>query len=329
MKEVLPGIFQMTLTLSGFNPNSVNIYLIRTGNYFTIVDTGWEFPAAIKSMENQLAEIGARFTDIKQILITHFHIDHLGMMAKFKGSHDVKIYLPQNEIELLKIRYTGGDNYLPLTDKFLQNHGFPAAELTPPEFRLPIPENLVSTKIDVLLRGGEEIRAGEYVFKVVNTPGHTPGHVGYYEPSHKFIISGDMLLPTIATNAAFHVQHMRNPLQQYLSSLRILRELDINLILPGHEYIFSNHRQRIDELIRHHQEKAAEIWQVLADRQPRTAYAISRVLSWSPQSKTTVWDNLSGWDKRFAVLQTIAHLEERVYANQLTGFSEDGKLYYR
>jgi glyoxylase-like metal-dependent hydrolase (beta-lactamase superfamily II) len=329
MKEILPGIYQMPLTLSGYNPNSVNIYIIKTPEGLLTVDTGWDSPPAIESMEKQLSEIGARFTDIKRVIITHCHIDHLGMIARLRKSHPVIISIPEAEIELIRIRYTGGDNYLSQTDAFLQNHGFPASELISPEFRLPISGDIVLVKPDSLFRGGEEIRAGEYTFKVINAPGHTPGHVVYYEPRRRFIISGDMLLPTVATNAAFHVQNIQNPLRKYLNSLQTLKELDIDMVLPGHEYVYTNPRSRIEELFRHHEEKATEIYKAFSDERPRTAYDVSRMLSWSPQSRITTWDKLSGWDKRFAVLQTIAHLEEMAYDKKLTRFSQDGKLYYQ
>jgi len=132
MKEVLPGIYQMNLTLSGFSPGSVNIYLIKTPDGYTSIDTGWDSPVAVASMEEQLREFGACLADIKQIIVTHCHIDHLGMIVRFKRSFHTRLYLPQNELELMKIRFTGGDNLLPMTYKFLQSHGFPAAELPPP-----------------------------------------------------------------------------------------------------------------------------------------------------------------------------------------------------
>jgi glyoxylase-like metal-dependent hydrolase (beta-lactamase superfamily II) len=325
MKEVLPGIFQINLTLSGFSPSSVNIYLIRTNDGYISIDTGWDSPPSVQSLEEQLAEIGAVLSDIKQIIITHCHIDHLGMIAKLKKLNNAIIYINEKELELIKIRFSGGDHFLPLTDEFLKKHGVPESELPPPEIQLPIPEDLAST----VLHGGEEIPAGQYTLKVINTPGHTPGHIGLYEPVKKFFFSGDMLLPTIATNAALHVQHIQNPLQQYLDTLATLQKMDIQLVLPGHEYIFSNPKQRIDELFLHHKQKADEIFKAFADGQPKTAYAVSRVLSWSPKNKATTWNNLSGWDKRFAVLQSIAHLEAMVGASKLTRFSIDGKLYYR
>ncbi len=329
MKEVLPGIYQITLTLSGFSPGSVNTYLIRDNGGFVIIDTGWDAPPSVQSLGKQLAEIGAGLPDIKRAIITHCHIDHLGLISRLKRLYQTKIYLHQKEMDLIKIRFSGGDNFLPMTDKFLKSHGVPEAELPPPEIQIPTTNNLVSTEPDILLQGGEEISAGKYTLKVINTPGHTPGHITLYEPEKKFLFSGDMLLPTIATNAALHVQHIRNPLQQYLNSLLTLKELEIDLVLPGHEYIFTHHRKRIEELFKHHREKAEEIRKILTDSQPKTAYDVSRILSWSPQTGTTTWNNLSGWDKRFAVLQTIAHLEVLAGENVLTGFSKDGKLYYR
>jgi glyoxylase-like metal-dependent hydrolase (beta-lactamase superfamily II) len=329
MKEVLPGVYQIILTLSGFSPGSVNSYLIRDNDSYVLIDTGWDSPESVQSLQQHLSEIKIGLNDIRRVIVTHCHIDHFGLSAKLQKSYKAKIYMHQKELDLIKIRFSGGDNFLPLTDKFLQTHGVPASELPPPEVQIPISNDLVSMQPNILLKGGEVITAGEYSLKVINTPGHTPGHVSLYEPQKRFIISGDMLLPTIATNAAVHVQHIDNPMQQYLNSLLVLKELDIDLILPGHENIHTNHRQRIEELFKHHKEKAGEIRKAFSDSQAKTAYDVSRILSWSPKTKAITWNSLSGWDKRFAVLQTIAHLEVMAGDKELTRFSKEGKLYYR
>ena len=49
----------MPLTLSGFSPDTVNTYLIRDHNGYTIIDTGWDTPPSIQSFEKQMDEIGA------------------------------------------------------------------------------------------------------------------------------------------------------------------------------------------------------------------------------------------------------------------------------
>ena len=327
MKEILPGIYQITLPLPGFSPDSMNVYLFRHNQEYLIIDTGCDTPALVDFIKELLVDFNIRFSDIKQVLITHCHVDHLGMIGRYKKENNAKIYLHQNETGLIKIRFSHGDNYWPMTEQFLQGQGMPATELTPTQFQLPGVTSLPAP--DVLFQGGEEIPAGQYKLRVINTPGHTPGHVAYYEPEKKLLFCGDVLLPTIVTNAALHVQHITNPIQQYLHSLEILKKLDVELVLPGHEYIFSGHRQRIDEIVQHIRNKNQEIIRSFTDNVPRTAYAISRLLSWSPNTKVTTWFKLSDWDKRFAVLQTTAHLEELVYAKKLARFSQNDIIYYQ
>lgn len=327
MKEILPGLYQITLTLAGFSPDSINVYLVRSQDGYMLVDTGWDTPEAVKSMDGQLAEAGIDFKQIKRVFITHGHVDHLGMAWRFKTSHNAEIYLHQNEIELIKIRFKDRDNFIPMTDAFLLTHGVPDSELVPPDFQIPAVPKLIEP--DVLLKGGEVIPCGQYSFRVINTPGHTPGHISFYEPQSKFLISGDVLLPTIATNAAFHVQHVANPLKQYLNTLTTLRQLEIDLVLPAHQYVYSNPKPRIDELIEKQRRRREDVLKIFQDGQTHTAYDISRILSWSPKTLTTRWPNLSSWDKRFAVLLTIAHLEELSGEGAVSRFSLDGKIYYR
>ncbi len=326
MKEIVPGIYQITSTLEGITSSSVNSYLIRDYDSYAIIDTGWNNPTCIESMERQLAETGIRFNDIKKVLITHCHNDHLGIMGRFKELNQAVIYLHRNDMELTKIIYNQEHNYWLETDKFLQSHGIPTSELTPWEYTLPDP---VLAPPDILLQGGEEIPVGEYVLKVIHTPGHTPGHISFFEPKRKLLFSGDVILPTTIPNAAGHIQHMTNPLHLYLNSLKMLREFEINLVLPGHESIFSQHRQRIDEIINHYRQKDATITQIFnSNNQSRTASDAAKLLGWVLKTKTVTWDQLSSTNKRFALLQTIGLLEEQVFSGKISRNHTEGKVYY-
>jgi glyoxylase-like metal-dependent hydrolase (beta-lactamase superfamily II) len=273
---------------------------------------------ALESFHSQLAEIGASIQDIHTVILTHCHIDHMGMVPRLKKMQPIQVYLHLKDLELMRIRYTGVDNFVPMTDRFLQTHGFPANELTPPEFQLPMPDDMHTIVPDVLMRGGDKLTVGDYHFSVIETPGHTPGHVAFFEAEHRFLISGDMLLPTIATNAAFHVQHIENPLRLYLNSLESLRVLDFDTVLPGHEQVFTNPRARIDELVRNHAQKAGVILNKMADGQSKTAYQVSRELAVSSRTGISHWPNMTGWEKRFAVLQTIAHLKSLEFDHQIS-----------
>ena len=328
MKEILPGIYMMPMALPGFTPDSVNTYIIETPQGLISIDTGMYCPQTIDSTQKQLAEIGASFSDIKKVLITHGHVDHMGLVLLLKENYGTRYYLHLKDYELGKIRFTDVDNYISLTDVFLKKHGVPAGELPRPEVELTVPPNLFSTKPDIFLHGGESIRAGRYTLRVINTPGHTMGHVIYYEPNKKFLFSGDMLLPTIATNPAVHVQHIQNPLKQYIDSLKTMKALDIDLVLPGHESVFSNPYPRIEELIRDNIKKNEVIRRTFDDRNAKTAYEVSRILAKSARTGESYWDKFAGWDRRFAVLQSVSYLESLKHDGKLRLEIKDDTYYY-
>ena len=106
MKELFPGIYQIPLTLQGFAPGSVNAYLVREKEQCTLIDTGWDYPAVVKSMEDQLEEVGIHFNEIKRIFITHCHGDHLGMMERFQKVSHAVVYLHHKEMDIIKVRYS-------------------------------------------------------------------------------------------------------------------------------------------------------------------------------------------------------------------------------
>jgi glyoxylase-like metal-dependent hydrolase (beta-lactamase superfamily II) len=328
MNEIFPGIFLITLTLQGFAPNSVNVYLLRDTTGYAIIDTGWDVPASLESLRGQLTEGGIPLSDIKKVILTHCHSDHMGLAGRLKKDNRAAVYLHRLDMELIGIRYTASDDYWAKTELYIQSHGVPLSVLRPPDFKIPNPSPL--TPPDFLLEGNEEITIGEFLLRVVNTPGHTPGHISLYEPLKKLLFSGDTLLPTIATNAATHVQYMVNPIQQYLDSLIRLKKLEIDLVLPGHEQVFSGHRQRIEELFEHYRQKSLKIQEVfLQHPSALSAYEIACVLPWITQFRTRSFGQLGDWDKRFAMMQTIALLEQLMFAEKLTKFFEGSSIYYQ
>ncbi len=328
MKELFPGVYQINIALKDFGPGAVNLYLIHDHSGLTLIDTGWDIPESVESLRTQLAETGFLFADIKTVLLTHCHTDHLGMINRLKSENQAKIYLHHKESEIIQVRYTAQNDYWKKTDEFLVSHGIPMEELS--AINNPLPELVSLTPPDVWLEGGEKIPVGDYNLQVINTPGHSPGHTAYYEPRHKFIFSGDVLLPTIATNAATHIQHMINPLQQYLETLKRLNALDISMVLPGHEYPFSAYRRRIAELVAHHHARSRSIQQVFqAHTEKMDAFQVARRIGWTTRTKTVQWEQLKPWDKRLAMMQSVAHLELLVFDQKLIKLCINGKIYYQ
>lgn len=328
MKEIFPGLYQLTITLKGFSPGSVNVYLIREGDHATLIDTGWDVPDSVNSMESQLAEFGFSSKDIDRVILTHCHSDHLGMMRRLKERNKAVIHIHRKEIDLINFRYNPQNDYWEKTDRFLISHGTPENAL--PTMKNVLPDLGALATPDVLLEGGEEFKVGNYNLQVINTPGHTQGHISLFEPDRKFLVSGDVLLPTITTNAATHIQLMKDPLQQYLDSLTRLKEMDIDQILPGHEYVFTHHRQRIEAIFEHHRQRAETVRKVIRNNpKALTAYDVALQLPWTHKSRIVTFDLLGELDRRFAMMQSIAHLEALASAKEVISFVKNNKIFYQ
>jgi len=181
---------------------------------------------------------------------------------------------------------------------------------------------------DVTLEGGETINFKPFSFKVLWTPGHSPGHICLYESKEKFLISGDHILPNITPNVGFHPQSSPSPLADFLNSLDVVARLEVNFILPGHGEVFYDLKSRIGELRKHHEERNLEIMATLKAK-PKTAYQIATELTWGGNTNQASYEDLNAWDKRLAVLETLAHLELLLTKREITKFQDGGAIYYK
>jgi glyoxylase-like metal-dependent hydrolase (beta-lactamase superfamily II) len=328
--EIVPGIHQLKLPIPTLDSElvDVNVYLIEGRNGWMLVDTGWNTKEALAVLEKQLREIGIGFEDIIQIIITHFHPDHYGLAGKLKQLSQATIALHQVERDFVYSRYISMDNLLAEMSQWLRLHGVPEAEL--PHLQkasLGVRKYVLPISPEVSLRGGERIPQGLFNFEVVWTPGHSPGHICLYEPREKILLSGDHILPTIFPNVGLHPQSGQNPLGDYLHSLKIIEQLEVDLVLPAHEYAFKGLRQRIKDLYHHHEERKTAIINTLKEG-AKTAYEVSLKIPWIINGVTASFEKLPPLDKRLAVMSALAHLEPLRVEGKVGRTLRDGIAFY-
>ena len=329
MTEIIPGIFRLALPLPNLPIDHVNAYLVCGDNECLLIDTGWNARETFDSLEDQLAEIGVHFEDISQIVATHIHPDHYGLAGRLKQLSRATIALHYLEKDLIESRYINMDNLLTSMARWLYINGVPADVL--PQLKVASVEmtKLVTPSLpDIALRGGEIIDLGGFTFQVLWTPGHSPGHISLYEPQRKLLISGDHILPNITPHIGLHPQSGPNPLHDYLNSLDTMKQLEVSLVLPGHEHPFSGLKHRIEQIAQHHEERNAEILTVL-NAAPKTAYQVATKITWMRDTGGTGWNRLGPWDKRMAVLETLSHLEAMRASGKIDKFVRDDIIYYR
>lgn len=309
IKEILPDIFQIKVPLP-YNPlGHLNSYLIRSEQKNVLIDTGLNFPQAFQSLRIGLSEAGTNPEELTDILLTHFHVDHVGLVHRFKEtSKNIELSIHHVEAELSKLMSKEFENYKESMQKFFEINGAPTSiavnlERFHPAFFTP--QAYQELAVSALpIEDGEEIAVGAYNFQVLWTPGHSPGHVCLYEPSLRVLFSGDHLLPTITPHVAQFMENM-DPLTDYLRSLEKMEKLDVDVVLPAHEETFADHRERIRQLQNHHEQRLMQILDGLRAK-GSTAYTLASTVHWNVKYKT--WDEFPTFQKYLAVGETVAHL---------------------
>lgn len=331
MNEVTPGIYRLKspVPMGSYN-DYVNAYLVRGNDGCLLFDTGWDTEEAFSSIKAQLAEIGISFQDISQIVITHRHPDHYGLVSKLKQLSPAKVALHYLENEFMQQRYTHLDDFVRDLECWLTKNGLPEEEMA--KFRpsaLGSQRLITPTPPDTTLHGGETMSTGLFNFKVIWTPGHSIGHICLYEPDKKILLSGDHVLPDTTSNISLYPQQAgSNPLGDFLNSLDSLRRLEVNINLPGHEEPFTDLPKRIDQLFEHHKLRKSEILGSLKTGM-KTTYEVATEITWMRDKGGTSWQNLSPIDKRMAMLEAISHLESMIVDGSVSRFSKNGTTYYR
>jgi glyoxylase-like metal-dependent hydrolase (beta-lactamase superfamily II) len=301
-KEILPGLYRIKVPLPGSPLKATNSYVIKGAERSLIIDTGWNREDCMMALVSGLGECGV---DLKQadFFITHEHADHFGL-APAVATDGARIYLGQ--ADAVDINAADAPGYWEREANFARMRGFPEEELEKAFASHPGRRYRAKSHISFsILNDGDTISIGDYLFKCIETPGHTEGHICLYEPSKKIFICGDHILVDITPNIMFWLDE-KNSLKEYLVSLDKVYDLDVELVLPGHRNIFRDQKKRIRELKQHHQIRLKEVISILG-KGKQNVFQIASQMTWDIGYKS--WDLFPPAQKWFAFGEAVAHLK--------------------
>lgn len=303
--EVADDIFQVRLPLP-FALNSVNCYLIRGDDGWTMLDTGLNYPPAQAAWDAAFAVLGIAARDITQIILTHVHPDHFGMAGWFQAlaaakNTDLPVRLSVREAELARLLWGGEGQQAKAFDQFLATCGMPDHMLDTVVTSLAATTDMTRPhpqRLDILTPG-DNITIGKREFSIIHAPGHSDGQLIFYDSTDQLILSGDHVLMKITPNIGLWPDTEPDPLGRFLDSLISLQLLPVRLALPGHKALITDWRGRLAELIQHHQTRLGHT--LAAIEGGATVYETSLKVFNSSTFSSHEW--------RFAMVETLAHLE--------------------
>jgi glyoxylase-like metal-dependent hydrolase (beta-lactamase superfamily II) len=307
--ELLPGVWRLPLPLRDSPLGHVNTYLVRADNGYLLVDCGWDTADTLHALEGHLRSLDIRLPDVRHLVVTHIHPDHYGLAGRLREITSADLSFHRLERLYIESRYVEADELLGEMREWLRLNGTPQSELDRlNRGSMGMLERVQIAFPDRTLDGGEEIPCGAFAFRVIWTPGHSAGHICLHDARKKVLLSGDHVLPHITPSVGLHVRTTSNPLADYLDSLRLIGRLEAELVLPGHGEPFKGLPERTTELLAHHHRRLDEIIGLLSARPglALTGYTIAAQMSWS---RRRTWDDLSGFERRLAVSEALAHIE--------------------
>jgi glyoxylase-like metal-dependent hydrolase (beta-lactamase superfamily II) len=298
IEEIQPSFFRVEVPLPNSPLKFINSYVIRSSDRNLIIDTGLNRKECLDAIQFGLQQLDIDLAKT-DFFITHLHADHFGLLSKLvTGTSQVFFNRPETEL----IEASG---WWERMIAYAAKNGFPENELREAIQSHPGREFGSEWIPEInILQDGDEIIAGNYCFKCVSTPGHSMGHTCLYEPNKKILVAGDHILIDITPNIQCWSDE-QNPLQDYLASLDKVNDMEIDLVLPGHRRLFTDHKTRIAELKEHHERRLREVLSILGN-DPRTAFQVASRMTWDLDCDS--WEEFPPAQKWFATGEAIAHL---------------------
>ncbi|GGJ87825.1 MBL fold metallo-hydrolase [Lentibacillus kapialis] len=305
------GLKRVTLDLP-FRLDHVNCFLAEGENGWTVIDAGLHNDQTVKRWETELYE-----KNVTDIIVTHYHPDHFGYAGGLQVEHNARVYMSGKDYNAALNAWDQqflddlSHNYLLAgipelqAEKMLNN----TKEFVP--IVTPYP------KVDYFLEDGDIIPIGKYDYEVFATPGHSDGLVTFYNRETNILLSTDHILPKITPNISYWFHGDPNPLARYLESLDHIKRLDADFVVPSHGDPFHGANDRIAEIEWHHDKRLEQTMASIG--QGNSVYDVCKKLF---QKELTVHE------MRFAVGETLAHLEYLRYKGECKRELGDGCYWY-
>lgn len=314
VERVADGVWSVPVPMPRGPLRYVSVYVFEAAGGLTLIDAGWGDDAAWVALNNGLAELGGSVGDVRGVLVTHMHWDHLGLADRVRRASGAWVALHERDLELIsRPEFRDPDLAVEHDHQHLLGLGASPDEAHRVRTNADFWRHFTETPLpDRVLHDGDRADLPGFDLRVVHTPGHTPGHVCFAAPALDTLFAGDHVLPRITPNISVERAGPADPLGDYLASLDVVADLALTHVAPAHEWRFDGLAARAGQIVRHHDHRLAEVVAAVRGRPGSTPWEIAGHLTWSRP-----WDQYDGRMRVFAVTETMAHVARLVATGDL------------
>jgi glyoxylase-like metal-dependent hydrolase (beta-lactamase superfamily II) len=306
-----------------FAVGRVNCYLVED-DPLTLVDAGPNSATSLTALEAALAEHGRRVEDLERIVVTHQHIDHIGLvdiLARRSGAEVCALEALAPWLANYKREMEEGDRF---SSEIMLRNGIPqdvvyALRAVSASFRAWGS----AASVTRTLGEADLLEFANRRWRVHHRPGHSPSDTVFHDEDSGQLLGGDHLLAHISSNPLISLPldgsgHERpRALMIYLESLRRTREMDLQVVLSGHGEPVEDHRALIDRRFGMHERRAGRLCDLIVER-PRNAYELAQEM----------WGNVAVTQAYLTLSEVLGHVDLLVDEGRVVERERDGVAYF-
>lgn len=256
--QITEGVFWLRMILPMVGLDHINLYFLKDGDEYVVVDTGLGWKDAMDIWESVFAD-NMNGAHVNRVICTHLHPDHAGLAGWMCRKFDAPLIMTMGEYFLCRLMAADTGNPAPkegiafykragLTDEQIENYKARFGGFGKAISKLPNGYQRI--------RDGDTLKINDSDWQVIVGSGHSPEHACLYNADKKIMISGDQILPNISSNVGvWPTEPEANPLEDWIRSCHKLKDAvpKDTLILPAHGIPFHGAHHRLNSLIEHHE----------------------------------------------------------------------------
>jgi glyoxylase-like metal-dependent hydrolase (beta-lactamase superfamily II) len=243
---------------------SVNFFLVKQEHSLSLIDAGWDNEECWVGLSDTLQKNGFTIKDITEIILTHHHIDHIGLVNRITAENPIPVFSHPDSIPRLKRDASFLEMRIEFYSQLYQEMGCGENGEKQAAY---LKDAVRRNKQNAIQADVMEITTDQLLnFNIIEVPGHSPDQLSFYDKKNNWLFAGDLLIEHISSNALVEPDLFGNripTLLQHIDSLKKCLALNVDLVFPGHGTIIDKPNSLISKRLDRIDTKADRLIQLI------------------------------------------------------------------